>query len=115
MKKYLLLIVMALMAVLLITVNVIFFLKEKTCTYKIDEEFYKEVITIKIKRFNDTEIKKEYTFTDDEIHKLEEEYLKVDGYQITSKDLKITATKKEKAKNYLKELEKYKSQGFICK
>ncbi len=115
MKRYLLLIIMTLTATLLITINVIFSLKEKTCTYKIEEEFYEEEVTIKIKRFNDTKITKEYTFTDEEIKKLEEEDLKSDGYEVTSKDLKLTATKKEKLKDYFKEIEKYESQGFVCK
>ena len=115
MKRYLLLFIMTLTATLLITINVIFFLKEKTCTYKIEEEFYEEEVTIKIKRFNDTKITKEYTFTDEEIKKLEEEDLKSDGYEVTSKDLKLTATKKEKLKDYFKEIEKYESQGFVCK
>ena len=115
MKRYLLLIIMTLTATLLITINVIFSLKEKTCTYKIEEEFYEEEVTIKIKRFNDTKITKEYTFTDEEIKKLEEEDLKSDGYEVTSKDLKLTATKKEKLQDYFKEIEKYESQGFVCK
>ena len=114
MKKYIVLIIMIVLLLILVTINIITSTKTTTCSYTIEDNFYKEKIIIEINRYKPMTIRKEYEFKDEDILNLEKDELTNDDYEIEVSSKKLTATKKEKGKDYYKTIKKYKQLGFSC-
>lgn len=113
MKKYLLLIILTIIATSLTIFNIINYNQKKVCTYKINEEFYQEKIKVIISHNKKIKFERDYKFENEDILKLEMEDLK--DYNIKQDDLSLIATKEEKIKDYYKTIKEYEQLGFICR
>lgn len=114
MKKYLTLLLIIVFTCLTI-INIYLVSKEKKCMHEIDEQYYKETINIKLKRFGKMIIIKDYEFYDEEILEFEKKELINNNYDIKINDLNLNASKKEKIKSFNKKIKELEENGFKCK
>ena len=114
MKKFITSILIV-VAVILFCLNIKIFIKKKKWVLIIDEEYYKEVITIKLDRLNKAKIIKQYDFNDNDILKKEKKQLEDENYLLEVSDNNIIAKKEEKLKSYNQKLKELEKMGFKCK
>ena len=107
-------ILLVILLVVLIVINIRSINKITICKKNIETDYYKEDITIKLKRFNEIKIIKNYAFVNQDILDKEKENLNNEDYDIKVYNLNIKAIKFDKLTDYYKIIKDYKVLGFTC-